>query len=153
MVEQAAHAVRQEVDMSGRAQRVLLRVLKHTLNPLALRAARSGRGPFSVVRHVGRRSGRVYETPLILARVDGGFVAELTYGTGVSWYRNVVAAAGCVVVHRGTEHRIDRVETFSRDDGLAAFGYPAALVLRLLRRKEFRLLHEAPTGSPEVPDR
>jgi deazaflavin-dependent oxidoreductase (nitroreductase family) len=140
-----------EVDVPGRAQQVFLRVLNHTLNPLTLRAARAGRGPFSLVRHVGRRTGRVYETPLILAPVDGGFVAELTYGTGVSWYRNIVAAGGCVVVHRGVEHRIDRVEPCSRDRGLAAFGYPAALVLRLLRRGEFRLLHEATDGAPEAP--
>jgi hypothetical protein len=134
--------------MSGRAQRVFLQVLKHTLNPLALRAARSGRGPFSLVRHVGRTSGREYETPLILARVDGGFVAELTYGTGVSWYRNVVAAGRCVVVHRGSEHRVDRIEPCSPEAGLAAFGYPAALILRLLRRREFRFLHEAAACTP-----
>ncbi|GAA2725250.1 hypothetical protein CAE01nite_19010 [Cellulomonas aerilata] len=137
--------------MPGRGRRLFLRVLTHTLNPVALRAARSGRGPFSLVRHVGRTTGRVYETPLILARVPGAFVAELTYGPQVSWYRNVVAAGGCTVVHRGREHRVDRVEPCSRADGLAAFGNPAALVLRLLRRGEFRLLHEAPDGPAGPP--
>ena len=131
----------------NRAKRAFLQVLKQTLNPLTLRAARAGRGPFSLVRHVGRRTGRVYETPLILARVPDGFVAELTYGPEVSWYRNVVAAGGCVVVHAGAEHRVDRIEPCSRGDGLAAFGYPAALVLRILRRGEFRHLREAAPGS------
>jgi hypothetical protein len=56
-----------------------------------------------------------------------------------------------VVVHRGSEYRIDRIEPCSRDTGLAAFGFPAALVLRLLRRGEFRLLHEAPAAEPGVP--
>jgi deazaflavin-dependent oxidoreductase (nitroreductase family) len=124
----------------GRVKDGFLRVLKRTLNPLTLRAARSGRGPFSLVRHVGRKSGRQYETPLILARTTGGFVAELTYGPQVSWYRNVVAAGGCEVVVAGRAHRVVGVEPLAPGVGRAAFPAPARLVLRLLRRREFRLL-------------
>ncbi|MHA7984776.1 PNPOx family protein [Rathayibacter sp. CAU 1779] len=120
-----------------------LRMLKNTLNPLTLRAARSGRGPFSLVRHVGRTSGATYETPVILARRADGFVAELTYGPQVNWYRNIVAAGHCDILYQGVEHHIDRIEPLSTEEGLSAFGNPRAIVLRLLRRHEFRLLHEA----------
>jgi hypothetical protein len=44
-------------------------VLKHTLNRLTSRMARSGRGPFALIRQVGRKTGRSYETPIILATV------------------------------------------------------------------------------------
>jgi deazaflavin-dependent oxidoreductase (nitroreductase family) len=127
----------------NRVKRVFLWILKNTLNRAALRAARSGRGPFSLVRHVGRKTGRSYETPLILARVRGGFIAELTYGPDVAWYRNVVAAGECVILVKGVEYRIDRIEPCDTAAGLRSFGNPAALVLRLLRRHEFRFLHEA----------
>jgi deazaflavin-dependent oxidoreductase (nitroreductase family) len=130
------------VEESG-VKRRFLWLLKNTLNRLTSRVARSGHGPFSLVRHVGRRSGRTYETPVILARVPQGFVAELTYGPGVSWYRNIVAAGGCVVVSGGAEYRVDRIEPCDPDTGLQAYRNPAALVLRLLRRHEFRLLHVA----------
>jgi deazaflavin-dependent oxidoreductase (nitroreductase family) len=137
---------------TSRMKRGFLWVLKNTLNRATLRAARSGRGPFSLVRHVGRKTGKTYETPLLLAQTGAGFVAELTYGTDVSWYRNIVAAGQCVIVHHGIEHHIDRIEPCSAPDGLRAFGYPRSLILRLLRRKEFRLLHEtradAPPGRP-----
>jgi hypothetical protein len=130
--------------VTARSRRFLLTVLKHTINPLAMRAARRGRGPFSIVRHVGRKSGTAYETPLILAEVAQGFVAELTYGEDVAWYRNVVAAGGrCVVLHGGASYEIDRMGPFGTADGLRAFGPPRNLVLRLLRRREFRLLHVA----------
>jgi hypothetical protein len=126
------------------ARGILLRVLKHTINPLALRAARSGRGPFSIIRHIGRTSGAVYETPLILAEVPQGFVAELTYGENVAWYRTVVAAHGrCTVLHGGATYAIDRMDPLETAVGLKAFGAPRNLVLRLLRRHEFRLLHVA----------
>lgn len=121
-----------------------LTVLKHTINPLAMRIARSGRGPFSIIRHVGRKSGATYETPLILAEVPQGFVAELTYGEGVAWYRNVTAAHGrCAVLHRGEAYAIDRVDPMETVAGLKAFGAPRNVVLRILRRTEFRLLHVA----------
>jgi deazaflavin-dependent oxidoreductase (nitroreductase family) len=128
------------VDRNGLKRRFLW-LLKNTLNRLTIRIARSGRGPFSLVRHVGRRSGRTYETPVILARVPQGFVAELTYGTGVSWYRNIVAAGGCVVVSGGAEYRVDRIEPCDPATGIRTYGNPAALVLRFLHRHEFRLLH------------
>jgi len=130
------------VDRNG-VRRRFLWLLKNSLNRLTGRIARSGRGPFSLVRHVGRTSGRTYETPLILARVPQGFVAELTYGAGVDWYRNIVAAGGCVVVSGGGEYRVDRIEPCDPDVGIRAYGNPAALVLRLLDRHEFRLLHVA----------
>jgi deazaflavin-dependent oxidoreductase (nitroreductase family) len=140
----------QVVEMSAsRFRRGLLRLLNHTLNPVALRAARSGHGPFSLVRHVGRRTGQTYETPIILAAVDGGFVAELTYGTAVSWYQNVLAAGRCVVVVKGVDYPIDHIEPYPAADGLRAFGFPRALILRLLRRREFRLLHLAQSSGIE----
>lgn len=72
--------------------------LNRTLNPITLREASRGRGPFSLVEHVGRRSGKTYRAPLVLAKVPGGFAAELTYGDDVNWYRNVMAggAASCI---------------------------------------------------------
>ncbi|UQU61814.1 nitroreductase/quinone reductase family protein [Couchioplanes caeruleus] len=131
----------------GRVARAYFRVLNATLNPVTVRLARSGFGPLALIRHTGRRSGRTYETPIVLARDGRDFVAELTYGPGVDWYRNVVAAGGCVVVHGGTEHRIAGVEPYPAQAGLAAFGRPAALLLRLLRRREFRLLRTAATDA------
>jgi F420H(2)-dependent quinone reductase len=116
-------------------------LLKHTLNRVTVRVARSGRGPFALVEHVGRKTGRPYETPLMLAVLGPDFVAELTYGPDVAWYRNVVAAGRCTVVVRGVTHEIDRIGPCDPAVGLRAFGPPASWVLRLLRRREFRLLH------------
>jgi len=124
-------------------RRRYLWLLKNTLNRLTSRVAKSGRGPFSLVRHVGRKSGNVYETPIILAAVPEGFVAELTYGEDVNWYRNVVAAGGCDLLVGGVSHRVVAVEPYPVDAGRRAFGFPARLVLTLLHRKEFRLLRTA----------
>ena len=112
-------------------------VLKHTLNPLTRRLARSSHGPFSIVRHVGRRSGKQYETPLIVVPISNGFVAELTYGPNVDWYKNVVAAGGCTLIRNGKEYVIDKLEPLDADTGRAAFPLPAQLILRLLKRQHY----------------
>ena len=127
----------------SRVKRGYLWILKNTLNRVTTRLALSGRGPFSLIRHTGRKTGKSYETPLILAARGKDFIAELTYGPDVAWYRNVVAAGRCTVVFKGVEYQVDRIEPCDSETGLRAFGYPAALVLRLLRRHEFRLLHTA----------
>jgi len=128
-------------------RRAWLWFIKHTLNKVTSRAARTPGGPFSLVRHVGRKSGRTFETPIIVAPVPEGFVCELTYGEDVNWYRNIVAAGGCVLVVNGVEHRVIAIEPCSTQAGLRAFGGAKAVLLRLLGRHEFRLLRTMPTGQ------
>lgn len=143
---------------SSRAKRTYLWVLKNTLNRVTVPVARSGHGPFALIRHTGRKTGRTYETPLILAREGSDFIAELTYGPEVAWYRNLVATGRAAVVYKGVEYQIDGVERYDPELGRRAFGYPAAALLRLLRRHEFRLLRAAapdhrPQGPNEPPTR
>ena len=115
-------------------------VLKHTLNPLTHRLARSSHGPFTLVRHVGRRSGQRYETPIIVSPVEDGFVIELTYGPDVDWHKNVLAAGGCTVVWHGKEYVIDTIEPLNTETGRAAFPPAQQFILRVIRRKHFEKL-------------
>ncbi len=85
-------------------------LLKNSLNRVTSRVARSGHGPFSLVRHVGRKSGKTYETPIMVARVPEGFIAELTYGEDVNWYRNIVVAGGCELLVDGQWHHVSAIE-------------------------------------------
>ncbi|HEX2993611.1 MAG TPA: hypothetical protein VHP14_02240 [Anaerolineales bacterium] len=118
-------------------RKVFLTLLKHTLNRLTRRMARSSFGPFSIVRHVGRRSGKIYETPIITSRVADGFVIELTYGYDVDWHKNALAAGGCTLIWHNREFAINKIEPLDTQTGRAAFPLPAQLILRLLGRKHF----------------
>ena len=123
--------------MAESIRKGFLNVLKHTLNPLTRRLARSPFGPFALVRHVGRRSGKVYETPIIVAPTPGGFVIELTYGADVDWHKNVLAAGGCTLVVHGKEYVINKIEPLDAESGRAAYPQPQSTVLRLLNRTHF----------------
>jgi deazaflavin-dependent oxidoreductase (nitroreductase family) len=118
-------------------------ILKHTLNRVTLRAARSGRGPFSIVTTIGRKSGTTYETPIIVQPTDGGFMIELTYGDRVQWYRNALAAGECTIAFQRVEHPIVGFEPVDAATGIAAFSPSQQRILRLLHRSHFVLFRTA----------
>jgi deazaflavin-dependent oxidoreductase (nitroreductase family) len=60
---------------------------------------------FGVVVHLGRRSGRRYETPVNVFLRPGGYVVALTYGQG-DWVRNVLAAGSARLRTRGRMHSV-----------------------------------------------
>lgn len=80
---------------------------KRTLNPATMRLAGRRGVPYGIVRHVGRRSGERYDTPVLVGTRGDRFVVPLPYGTDVDWYRNVRAADECVVVYGGRAYRAE----------------------------------------------
>jgi len=122
---------------SQEIRRRFLTFLKKYFNPLTLKMARSSHGPFAIVRHVGRKSGCQYETPIIVQPAGSDFVFELTYGAEVDWYKNVRAAGKCILFWHGKDYRIDEIETLEAGSGRAAFPLPERLVIRALGLKQF----------------
>ena len=84
------------VPLPGWLARLNRRVTNPALRPLA------GRLPaFGIVLHRGRRTGRVYRTPVNAFPHEDGFLIALTYGRDVDWVKNVVTEGGCRLIHRG----------------------------------------------------
>jgi len=71
---------------------------KWTFNPAELK-----RGKRDVLVHVGRMSGREYQTPLDAFRVDGGYLFVPVYGVQSDWVRNMLAAGSARLRTGGTE--------------------------------------------------
>lgn len=128
------------MSIRDRVRKSWFALLKHTLNRLTTRMARASIGPFSLIRHIGRRSGIIYETPLIIRPVSNGFVIELTYGPNVDWHKNVVAAGGGTVIWHGSEYPVGANEQISTAEGLSAFPPSQRVVLRMLGRTHFEKL-------------
>lgn len=81
-------------------------------------------GPFALIRHVGRRSGKPYETVIWVWPLGEGFVIALTYGPAVDWYRNMQAAGGGTVVWHKRVYVVGKPELTDVETALPAF--PAA---------------------------
>ncbi len=61
---------------------------------------------FAIVTNVGRKSGRVYRTPVNVFRESEGFLIALTYGRDSGWVRNVLAAGGCQLETRRVRYQL-----------------------------------------------
>lgn len=64
----------------------------------------------SIIRHVGRKSGTQYETPVGVVDTDHGLIISLPYGTSPDWLRNVLAAGEAELVHEGKTLRVEDPE-------------------------------------------
>ena len=58
-------------------------IAKNVINRLTIRHAGTASSPFAILRHVGRRSGKAFETPIMVAKLGEDFVLALTYGPQV----------------------------------------------------------------------
>jgi deazaflavin-dependent oxidoreductase (nitroreductase family) len=126
--------------LGARMQAGWLFLIHHSLNKLTGRIARRGSRRFSIVRTVGRKSGRIFETPIIGQPVDGGFMVELTYGPQVNWYQNLIAGGGGEIIRQGVTTRVLGPVPVTASEGLAAFPPWQRALLRLMRKRHFAKL-------------
>jgi deazaflavin-dependent oxidoreductase (nitroreductase family) len=106
--------------MRGPVQNAL-RMFTRTMRPLALRSAGKEGSNTSVVRHVGRRSGRRYETPVIAAQHDDSFLIALPYGKRTDWLKNVLDKGSATIVSNGHAYEVDRPEVIPMAEATAYF--------------------------------
>jgi len=83
------------------------RMNRSVTNPRVMRTAGSAGTQTSVIRHVGRTSGRAYETPVDIITTGDGYLIALPYGTRADWVQNVIAAGSATIVDQGRSIDVD----------------------------------------------
>jgi deazaflavin-dependent oxidoreductase (nitroreductase family) len=85
-----------------------VRRISRATKPLVMNRAGTPGASASVVRHVGRTTGRRYETPVGAVATDDGFVIALPYGPNTDWLKNVLASGSATIVLEGNTFRVDQ---------------------------------------------
>jgi deazaflavin-dependent oxidoreductase (nitroreductase family) len=75
----------------------------------------------SVVRHLGRRSGRSYETPVVTVEHDDSLLIALPYGERTDWMKNVLASGTATVVTQGRAYKVDQPQVIPMADATGYF--------------------------------
>jgi deazaflavin-dependent oxidoreductase (nitroreductase family) len=109
---------------------IVRRLNRSLTNPRVMRTAGTDATQTSVIQHVGRTSGRAYETPVDTIPATTGFLITLPYGTRADWVRNVLASGSATVVTRGERVDVDRPSIVATVD---VEGQIPAKTLRTLR--------------------
>ena len=110
---------------------------KYVTNRILRVFVRCSRGPFAVIRHVGRRSGKPYETVIMVWPQGEGFVIALTYGKSVDWYRNVLAAGGGTLSWHRRVYAVEKPEPIDVNTALPAFPAAFRSILRRVGLQDF----------------
>ena len=97
---------------------------------------------FGIVTHVGRKSGRVYRTPVNVFRAPNGFLIALTYGRESEWVKNVLAAGGCQLETRGVRYQLS-APTIMHDPTRGRFPLPVRVILGFVGANDFMQLSVA----------
>lgn len=94
---------------------------------------------FGIITHVGRKSGKVYRTPVNVFRAPNGFLIALTYGTQSEWVKNVLAAGGCQLETRGARYQLT-TPTIVHDPTRRRFPLPVRVILGIVGANDFMQL-------------
>ena len=91
---------------------------------------------FGILTHVGRKSRKVYRTPVNVFRAPSGIIIALTYSSQSEWVKNVLAAGGCELKTRGMNYQLSTPKVV-RDPTRRRFPIPVRLVLRIVGADEY----------------
>lgn len=107
--------------MKGPVQSALRRLTQIT-RPLAMRKAGTAGSNTSFIRHVGRKTGKSYETPIVVVAHDGGFLVALPYAGRTDWMKNVLASGTATIVTNGETYAVHQPQVVPMTDSTAHFG-------------------------------
>jgi len=112
----------------------------HVFNPISRRFAR-WLPFFGILRYRGRTSGKTYRAPMNVFRDGDDWVFALTYGSGVQWVRNVIAAGEAQLEKRRRVILLRDPELIV-DPSRRLIPQPVRFFLGLMRVSEFLRMRE-----------
>jgi deazaflavin-dependent oxidoreductase (nitroreductase family) len=116
-------------------------------NPRMLRAAGLPGSRLAVLRHVGRRSGTPYATPIGVFPMGDDFLAVLSYGSDTDWLRNVRAAGSAELVSDGQTYQVSAARIIGRAEALPHVPDAQLPFVRLFGVTDFLVLQRAHVTS------
>lgn len=124
-----------------RLGRRMARFNRAVANPVAVHVAGLLPG-MGVVLHVGRRTRRVYRTPVLVFRTKDGYRIALTYGRDADWVKNALAHGAVRLTTTRRQHELSDPEIVT-DPHHQHMPLPVRWFLSALRVSDFIDFHAA----------
>jgi deazaflavin-dependent oxidoreductase (nitroreductase family) len=102
---------------------------------------------FGILAHMGRKSGKVYRTPINVFRIPDGFIIALTYSSKSEWVKNVLARGGCELKTLGRNYELSSPRVV-HDPTRRRFPFLVRLVLILVGADEYMQLSRSLSAAP-----
>src|SRR5258708_20926054 len=135
------------INLGPRARRAV-RFVAAFVNPIVLLiAGRRWMPVVGILRHRGRRSGRLYATPIGMRPLGDSFVIPRTFSDNAAWYLNIKAAGEATVKYLGRTY--ERADPQVVDYATAKPAFPRYPLLQfpLIGINEYLRLRVVPQGA------
>lgn len=127
-----------------------VRKVSRATKQMPLKAAGSPGAYAAIVRHVGRVSGKPYETPVHVVRArNGGFAVALPYGSDSDWVKNVLASGAATIRYDGRSYEVDQARLAPLTDAENEFPDTDRRMHRLFGVRECLMLQVADRAQAE----
>jgi deazaflavin-dependent oxidoreductase (nitroreductase family) len=137
-------------DLGPRARRAV-RFVAAFVNPIVLLVAgRRWMPVVGILRHRGRRSGRMYATPIGMRPLGDGFVIPRTFSDNAAWYLNIKAAGGATVKYLGLTYQLADPQVVDYPTAKPAFPRYELLQFRLIGINEYLRLRVADVNQAHM---
>ena len=85
---------------------------------------------WSIVEHIGRRSGKTYRTPVSVFRTHDGVAVLLPYGAETDWLKNLQSANGGQVKLSGRTFRVTNPRIVSTAEAVESVKPPWRQIMK-----------------------
>ena len=112
---------------------------KKRTNRLVMSIGRAGKriSLFAVLQHTGRKSGKIYTTPVRLVKKEKLLIIPLTYGERSDWYQNLKASGKVQVTWQGQTYTAGDPERLEVSEAANDFPFISRLLFKLDGLPEF----------------
>lgn len=131
-------------------QGAVIALTKYGFNRVALTTAGQPGAYAARIHHLGRTSGRAYETPVGAVVDEDGFLISLPYGLRSQWVRNVLANGSATLDFEGETYHVVEPEIIPLDPVATAFSPSDQTMHRIFAVHEVLRLRRADRGPAAV---
>jgi deazaflavin-dependent oxidoreductase (nitroreductase family) len=114
---------------------------RFTNRVMMLIAGKKG-SPIALIRHWGRKSGKLYEIPILVVQKDKQLFFALTYGKNVDWYRNILATEKAELRLNGLWIPLYHPRILEPESGRQTFGRIKGKILKSLNVNDFFVMEQ-----------
>lgn len=127
--------------LHSRLGRTLTKSANVALAPIA---RRGWIGPWGILEHVGRKSGRRYRTPLAILPAGDRLLLPVPFGLGTQWVQNVLAAGEATLHWHGTDVPVSDPRIVSWSEVRPLVSRPLRVVVWFTRVRDLVSLQPEP---------